>query len=41
MPLPCVECRVDMAGEEGRELLVTVVVAAGGVLLNAMARVGL
>lgn len=37
IPLPCVECRVDMAGEEGRELFDGGV----GVLFNAMARVGL
>lgn len=36
MPLPCVECRVDMAGDEGLELLF-----CGGVLLSAIARVGL
>lgn len=35
MPLPCVECLVDMAGDEGLELF------CGGVLLRAMARVGL
>lgn len=35
MPLPCVECRVDMAGEEGRELF------WDEALFNAMARVGL
>ena len=35
MPLPCVEWRVDMAGEEGRELLVD------DTLLRATALVGL
>lgn len=39
IPLPCVECRVDMAGEEGRELLV--IDCGAGLLFSAIARVGL